>query len=70
MHDMKEMFEGMEHTPNPDVSAENVFDHMNEMMNGKLGKIAKELAEETVTSLNIDVNDSKRCYRGNVKNDR
>jgi len=32
---------------------------MNEMMNGKLGKIAKELAEETVTSLNIDVNDSK-----------
>ena len=59
MHDMKEMFEGMEHTPNPDVSAENVFDHMNEMMNGKLGKIAKELAEETVSSLNIDVNDSK-----------
>jgi len=38
MHDMKEMFEGMEHTPNPDVSAENVFDHMNEMMNGKLEK--------------------------------
>uniref|UniRef100_A0A6C0JW82 Uncharacterized protein n=1 Tax=viral metagenome TaxID=1070528 RepID=A0A6C0JW82_9ZZZZ len=59
MYDMKEMFEGMEDTPNPDLSAENVFEHMNEMMNGKLGKIAKELAEETVSNLNVDVNDAK-----------
>lgn len=58
MHDMKELFEGMEHTPNPEVSAENIFEHMNEMMNGKLGKIAKELAEDTVSNLNVDVNDA------------
>lgn len=59
MHDMKKMFEGMEHTTNPYMSAENVFEHMNEMMNGKLGKIAKELAEETVSNLNVDVNNAK-----------
>ena len=42
--------------------AQSIHDHLNSMMNGKLGKLAMELAEETAQELNMDMEDS-----GNVK---
>ena len=39
--------------PNPD----EIHDHLNTLMGGKLGNLAKEIAEETVDDLNLDIND-------------
>jgi len=36
--------------------AEEIHDHINGLLGGKLGKLAMELAEETASSLNIDPN--------------
>ena len=36
-------------------NAEDIHAHINEMMGGKLGKLAMELAEETANDLNIDM---------------
>jgi hypothetical protein len=41
-------FQGM---PN----AEDIHEHISGMMNGKLGKLAKEIAEETAADLNMDM---------------
>jgi len=41
----------LEDLPNP----ADIQDHVNNMMNGKLGKLAKEIAEETASDLNIDM---------------
>lgn len=35
--------------------ADELHDHINEIMEGKLGSLAKEIAEETASDLNIDV---------------
>jgi hypothetical protein len=35
--------------------AENIQDHINGMLDGKLGKLAKEIAEETAADLNMDM---------------
>jgi hypothetical protein len=35
--------------------AEDIHEHINGMLDGKLGKLAKEIAEETAESLNIDM---------------
>ena len=35
--------------------ADELHDHINKMMEGKLGSLAKEIAEETATDFNIDV---------------
>jgi hypothetical protein len=35
--------------------AEEIHEHINGMLDGKLGKLAKEIAEETAESLNIDM---------------
>ena len=43
-------FDGMDSMPN----AEQLHEHINSMMNGKLGKLALELAEETAAELNLD----------------
>lgn len=40
-------------------SAEELHGHINEMMEGKLGKLAMELAEETANELDLDMNDAK-----------
>jgi hypothetical protein len=40
-------------------SAEKIHEHINEMMGGKLGKLAMELAEETASDLNLDLNETK-----------
>ena len=64
---MKDMFEtgksegsgekkpGIPNMPNP----EDIHKHINGIMDGKLGKLAKEIAEETAKDLNIDVNDGQ-----------
>jgi hypothetical protein len=41
----------MENMPN----AQEIHEHINSMMGGKLGKLAMELAEETATDLNLDM---------------
>ena len=45
----------MENMPTP----EQIHEHINSMMGGKLGKLAMELAEETANDLNLDLNDVK-----------
>jgi len=40
----------MENLPNPS----DIHNHINELMDGKLGKLAKEIAEDTASNLNID----------------
>lgn len=38
-------------------SKDDIEEHLNSLLNGKIGKLAKEIADETFTDLNIDVND-------------
>jgi hypothetical protein len=45
----------MENMPSPD----QIHEHLNSMMGGKLGKLAMELAEETASDLNLDLNETK-----------
>jgi hypothetical protein len=45
----------MENMPSP----EQIHEHLNSMMGGKLGKLAMELAEETASDLNLDLNETK-----------
>jgi len=40
-------------------SAEKIHEHINDMMGGKLGKLAMELAEETANDLNLDLDETK-----------
>ena len=37
-------------------NAENIHEHINGMMDGKLGKLAREIAEETAGIMNMDMN--------------
>ena len=66
-HKLEETLEGMQHIfdisentfDGIDASfnmpnAEQLHEHINSMMNGKLGKLALELAEETAAELNLD----------------
>lgn len=39
-------------------NAEQLHEHINSMMGGKLGKLAMELAEETAADLNLDMNNT------------
>tara|TARA_B110000008_G_scaffold23931_1_gene21675 strand:- start:741 stop:2021 length:1281 start_codon:yes stop_codon:yes gene_type:complete len=48
----KGMFAGMDSLPNP----KDLQDHISEMMDGKLGNLAKEIAEETAADMNMDMN--------------
>ena len=57
----------MEHMPN----AHDIHDHINSMMGGKLGKLAMELAEETASDLNLDMDntgDAKDVFQKLFKN--
>jgi hypothetical protein len=45
----------MENMPTP----EQIHEHINSMMGGKLGKLAMELAEETANDLNLDLSETK-----------
>ena len=49
-----------ENNPMPDKmpTPEDIHEHVSGMMNGKLGKLAKEIADETAKDLNIDETDA------------
>ena len=49
-----ESFMNSEDLPNP----EDLQDHLNSLMDGKLGRLAQEIANETAEDMDIDVNDS------------
>jgi hypothetical protein len=59
MESMKTMFQSNDdNNDNPDVpkqSPEDIHAHLNDMMKGKLGKLAMDFAEETAQELNIDM---------------
>ena len=53
---MKTAFSSDEANPAaPPQSAEEIHNHLNDLMKGKLGKLAMEFAEETAHDLNIDL---------------
>jgi hypothetical protein len=57
----------MENMPTP----EQIHEHINSMMGGKLGKLAMELAEETASDLNLDMDnttDPKDIFQKLFKN--
>lgn len=57
----------MENIPN----AEDIHEHINSMLGGKLGSLAKEIAEETAANLNMDmenVTDMKDIFNKLIKN--
>jgi len=57
----------MENMPN----ADDIHKHIHSMMGGKLGKLAMELAEETATDLNLDmdnITDAKDVFQKLFKN--
>jgi hypothetical protein len=57
----------MENMPN----AQDIHEHINSMMGGKLGKLAMELAEETASDLNLDMDntgDAKDVFQKLFKN--
>lgn len=47
---------GIKHEDLPDV--ESIHNHITEMLDGKIGSLAKEIAEETSRDLNIDMDDA------------
>jgi hypothetical protein len=52
-------------------SANDIHEHITGMLDGKLGKLAKEIAEETAANLNIemeDVTDMKGVFNNLIKN--
>ena len=52
-------------------NSDTIHDHINKLINGKLGNLAKELAEETTKDLNIDfenVNDVNDVFKTLFKN--
>ena len=49
------MFPGMENLPDP----KELQDHISTLMDGKLGSLAKEIAEETAKDMNIDMTNSE-----------
>lgn len=52
-------------------NADNIQDHINGMLEGKLGKLAKEIAEETAADLNMDMEnatDMKDVFEKMMKN--
>ena len=50
----KESFMNSEDLPNP----EDLQDHLNSLMDGKLGRLAQEIANETAQDMDIDMDDS------------
>jgi hypothetical protein len=57
----------MDNIPN----ADDIQNHISGMLDGKLGQLAKEIAEETATNLNLDmenVSDMKDVFQNLIKN--
>jgi hypothetical protein len=51
--------EGEDTNDKPIPNAEDIHKHINSMMDGKLGKLAMELAQETAEELDLDIDDTK-----------
>jgi hypothetical protein len=51
--------EGQEEGSKGIPNAEDIHKHINSMMDGKLGKLAMELAQETASELDLDIDDTK-----------
>jgi hypothetical protein len=51
--------EGQEEGSKGIPNAEDIHKHINSMMDGKLGKLAMELAQETASELDLDLDDTK-----------
>ena len=52
-------------------NAENIHEHITGMLDGKLGQLAKEIAEETASNLNMDmenITDMKDIFQNLIKN--
>ena len=67
--------QGTDASPNINMEnmpkAEDIHEHINSMMGGKLGKLAMELAEETASDLNLDMDntgDAKDVFQKLFKN--
>jgi hypothetical protein len=77
---MQGLFDSQSFSENSDASfnipegmpnADDIHEHINGMLDGQLGKLAKEIAEETAANLNIDmenVTDMKDVFSNLVKN--
>jgi hypothetical protein len=59
LDNMKTLFEKNESTPKEFniPSSDDIHSHMHTMLNGKLGDLAREIAEETVHNFNLDMSD-------------
>jgi hypothetical protein len=79
MKDLFDMPEGTNSEENPFSNvnmedmpkAEDIHEHITGMLDGKLGKLAKEIAEETAESLNIDMDNNsnmKDIFSNLIKN--
>ena len=72
-NNFSESFEGLGGNINMEdmPKANDIHDHITGMLDGKLGKLAKEIAEETAESINIDmenVTDMKDVLNNLIKN--
>ena len=66
-----ESFDASFNMPEGLPNADDIQDHINGMLDGQLGKLAKEIAEETAANLNIDmenVTDMKDVFSNLIKN--
>lgn len=45
-------------SPSPSLNADEIHQHITGMMTGKLGQLARDIAEETAANIDIDFNDS------------
>jgi hypothetical protein len=74
LSEMQGLFEGDNGPslqPNELPNAESINDHITGMLDGKIGQLAREIAEETATNLNMDLNgasDMKDVFNQLVKN--
>jgi hypothetical protein len=61
LDNMKTLFENNDTESDPKEfnipSSDDIHSHMHTMLNGKLGDLAREIAEETVNDFNLDMND-------------
>ena len=70
MKGMQQIFDTKE-TPINTPNAEDIHNHLNSMMDGKLGKLALELAEDAAKDLNLDMDntgDAKDVFQKLFKN--
>jgi len=77
LEQMQNLFDGSENTGDEGLNpadlpnAEQINEHITGMLDGKIGQLAKEIAEETASNLNIDFNgatDMKDVFNQLIKN--